>query len=173
MVSSIALGICCTLAWVNAALVTTSQGYGTVIIRQTLVRPAFQIRITFMVLLTDAEGLVILHLAEGVDATVLIGTRILTLPVDACLIPRAVLVSSAAGCMEKSENEEALETPLMSMKHLHRQARSGAATRRLMIHNQLLCKSSNSWPRFGRTRDDICFKGCIRYDRSRADHAQI
>lgn len=81
---------------IHTLLPPTSQVIRAVWILQTFVGTASMVRISLMIFSTDADGPMVLGLADGIDSTLFIEARILTLPLNASLVICTLTIAPTA-----------------------------------------------------------------------------
>ena len=96
VIASTTVSIQCTITRVLAFLVATSKMIWTVRINQALIWAANVIGASFVIVSAVTHSFVIFGFAQGIGATLLKETGILTFAADASLVIRALKVSLAA-----------------------------------------------------------------------------
>ena len=93
VIAGFTISIGSTVTGIHTLLIATSKSCGTFWVSQTLIGPTLYIWTAFVAWWTLALGSVPVHSAEGFDSTLLIGTRILTLSLDASLSEWALIIT--------------------------------------------------------------------------------
>ena len=93
VIASFTISIGSTVTGIHTLLIAASKSCGTFWVSQTLIGPTLYIWTAFVAWRTLALGSVPIHSTEGFDSTLLIGTRILTLSLDASLSEWALIIT--------------------------------------------------------------------------------
>ena len=86
-------GVKSTVTRINTFLVATGKSCGALWICQAFIGSTFYIRTSFVSRWTLTLGSMSVHSTESFDATLFIGTRILTFSLDASLSERALIIT--------------------------------------------------------------------------------
>ena len=93
MISGFTISIGCTVTGINTFLIATGKSCGALWICQAFIGSTFYIGTSFVSWWTLTLGSMSVHSTESFDATLFIGTRILTFSLDASLSERALIIT--------------------------------------------------------------------------------
>ena len=93
VIAGFTICIGCTITGINTFLIATGKSCGTLWICQAFIGSTFYIGTSFVSWWTLTLGSVPVHSAESFDATLFIGTRILTFSLDASLSERTLIIT--------------------------------------------------------------------------------
>ena len=93
MIAGFTISIGCTVTGINTFLIATGKSCGALWICQAFIGSTFYIRTSFVSWWTLTLRSMSVHSTESFDATLFIGTRILTFSLDASLSERTLIIT--------------------------------------------------------------------------------